>query len=191
MSWYMEPVVATAVTAAAAADTSQQQQQRIESTIAAADSPELCRCCAASLYLIDGSSNRSSSNSSKSSSNGSSNSNISVIASPAPLGQSIPSGSFSGFSDPPPAASVSAGPPRAPVSLSFTPPTRETDYNSEDLSKYTSPYTESSGVRDAEYASEILSRSGKSPSWLDKHVTNPRLRGCIDGVKMGMKMASI
>ena len=52
-----------------------------------------------------------------------------------------------------------------------------------------SPYNESSGVRDSEYASEFIRQSSSnSSSWLDRHITNPRLRGCIDGVKMGMKM---
>ncbi|CDJ57948.1 hypothetical protein, conserved [Eimeria maxima] len=110
---------------------------------------------------------------------------------PPPRGSSIPSKPFSGFSDPPPASFVSsssaAAPQRTPgVSFSFAAPTKETDYNAEDLSK--SPYTESSGIRDAEYAADYINNKEEKSSFLDRHITNPRLRGCIDGVKMGMKM---
>lgn len=51
-----------------------------------------------------------------------------------------------------------------------------------------SAYTESPGIRDSEYATQYLRSAEQKGSWLDEHVTNPRLRGCIEGVKMGMKM---
>lgn len=107
-----------------------------------------------------------------------------------PRGVSVPSGSFSGFSEPPPSPPpVKGGPSSSPsFSYAFTPPTKGTDYNTEDFSKYASPYTESPGIRDAEFMADFASRREKTHSWLDEHVTNPRLRGCIDAVKMGMKM---
>lgn len=105
---------------------------------------------------------------------------------PPPLkGVPISSAPFTGFSDPPPSPSAPTGAPRGPpLSLSF----KTQDYNSEDFSHYTSPYAETSGVNDLKYAAEYLERQRKAPSWLDEHVQNPRLRGCIDSVKMGMKM---
>lgn len=57
-----------------------------------------------------------------------------------------------------------------------------------------SPYSpESPGFYDRQYAEEERRRAdrmqgGRESSILDRYVTNPRLRGCLEGVKMGVKM---
>ncbi|CDJ70140.1 hypothetical protein ENH_00078850 [Eimeria necatrix] len=57
---------------------------------------------------------------------------------PPPKGAPIPSGPFTGFSEPPPSPPQPAGASRgAPLPLSFAPPTAGTDYSNEDFSKYT------------------------------------------------------
>ncbi|KEP65803.1 UNVERIFIED_CONTAM: hypothetical protein HHA_316140 [Hammondia hammondi] len=65
-------------------------------------------------------------------------------------------------------------------------------YAKEDFGKYSSPYSESPGIYDREYIEEERRRmhGGREASFLDRHVTNPRLRNCLEGVKMGMKMGA-
>ncbi|PFH33642.1 hypothetical protein BESB_078580 [Besnoitia besnoiti] len=65
-------------------------------------------------------------------------------------------------------------------------------YAKEDFSKYSSPYSESPGVYDREYVEEERRRlqGGREVSFLDRHVKNPRMRNCLEGVKTGMKMGA-
>ncbi|KAL8274018.1 hypothetical protein Esti_002017 [Eimeria stiedai] len=142
-----------------------------------------------------GSSSSSSGSTSSISSSSSSSSSIcsTSTTTSSPPGVSVPNSSFSGFSKPPPSPPPPlSGAPRGPSTpLSFTPFTRETDYNNEDFSKYTSPYSESPGLNEIELPSDYLRGLERRASWFDEHVTNPRLRGCVDAVKMGMKMGCV
>ncbi|CBZ55444.1 conserved hypothetical protein [Neospora caninum Liverpool] len=108
---------------------------------------------------------------------------------------------FKGFSTPPPAPQVppTSSPPSSSSSSStgFSMPSlsvgkTEDYYAKEDFGKYASPYSESPGIYDREYIEEERRRmhGGREASFLDRHVTNPRLRNCLEGVKMGMKMGA-
>ncbi|PHJ25268.1 reactive oxygen species modulator 1 [Cystoisospora suis] len=118
---------------------------------------------------------------------------------------------FKGFSPPPPAAPATT-PSSSSLSRSSSAPSSasgsflslpslgvgkgEDYYANEDFSKYTSPYSpESPGFYDRQYAEEERQRvdrlqGGREASLLDRYVTNPRLRGCLEGVKMGVKMGA-